>query len=109
MKFNLAKRKIVNQKPAHPVFRLHSLFLHPSENPVSTADGKTTETELALVEGMSLDRGFISPYFVTQPKDQLVWPIFLSMREKREISVNCFINGLMPAISNFFLVLARPS
>lgn len=39
---------------------------------ITTADGKTTETELTLVEGMSLDRGFISPYFVTQPKDQSV-------------------------------------
>lgn len=42
------------------------------EGIITTADGKTTETELTLMEGMSLDRGYISPYFVTQPKDQVV-------------------------------------
>lgn len=39
---------------------------------ITTQDGKTTETELTLVEGMSLDRGFISPYFVTNTKEQVV-------------------------------------
>jgi chaperonin GroEL len=42
------------------------------EGVITTADGKTTETELTVVEGMSLDRGFISPYFVTNTKDQTV-------------------------------------
>lgn len=31
-------------------------------------DGKTLEDELEVVEGMKFDRGYISPYFVTDPK-----------------------------------------
>lgn len=33
-------------------------------------DGKTLDNELEVVEGMKLDRGYISPYFVTNPKNQ---------------------------------------
>ena len=32
-------------------------------------DGKTLENELEVVEGMKFDRGYISPYFVTSPKN----------------------------------------
>eukprot|EP00669_Euglena_mutabilis_P006239 TRINITY_DN1924_c0_g1_i2.p1 TRINITY_DN1924_c0_g1~~TRINITY_DN1924_c0_g1_i2.p1 ORF type:complete len:420 (+),score=88.97 TRINITY_DN1924_c0_g1_i2:116-1261(+) len=39
---------------------------------ITVADGKTLDTELEVVEGMSLDRGYISPYFVTNTKTQKV-------------------------------------
>lgn len=37
---------------------------------ISVQDGKTVEDELEVVEGMSFDRGFISPYFITDAKRQ---------------------------------------
>ena len=37
---------------------------------ITVADGKTLDTELEVVEGMSVDRGFISPYFVINAKQQ---------------------------------------
>lgn len=37
---------------------------------MSEQDGKATENELEVVEGMKLDRGYISPYFVTNNKTQ---------------------------------------
>ena len=38
------------------------------EGVITVADGKTLENELEVVEGMRFDRGYISPYFVTDPK-----------------------------------------
>jgi len=39
---------------------------------ITVSDGKTMEHELEVVEGMKLDRGYISPYFVTNAKAQKV-------------------------------------
>ena len=39
---------------------------------ISLEDGKSTETELEISEGMRFDKGFISPYFVTNPKKMQV-------------------------------------
>lgn len=39
---------------------------------ITVSEGKTMEHELEVVEGMKFDRGYISPYFVTNSKNQRV-------------------------------------
>lgn len=40
------------------------------EGVITCQDGKTLEDELEVVEGMKFDRGYISPYFLTDAKTQ---------------------------------------
>ncbi|KAG2426300.1 hypothetical protein HXX76_013057 [Chlamydomonas incerta] len=42
------------------------------EGVITVNDGKTLENELEVVEGMKFDRGYISPYFVTDQKTMKV-------------------------------------
>merc|ERR1712216_1002829 len=63
------------------------------EGVITVADGKTLENELEVVEGMKFERGYISPYFVTNPKTQkceLENPFILIFEKK--------ISGLTPLL-----------
>lgn len=39
---------------------------------ITVSDGKALETEVEYVEGLKWDRGYISPYFITDPKTSKV-------------------------------------
>lgn len=70
------------------------------EGVITIADGKTLENELEVVEGMKLDRGYISPYFVTNQKNQkceLEDPIIL-LHEKKISTTNAVVKVLELAL-----------
>ncbi|THU63334.1 hypothetical protein C4D60_Mb01t14680 [Musa balbisiana] len=66
------------------------------EGVITVADGKTLDNELEVVEGMKFDRGYISPYFITDPKNQkceLEDPLIL-IHEKKISSINAVVKVL---------------
>jgi chaperonin GroEL len=56
-----------------------------SDGAISVEESKTTDTTLEVVEGMQFDRGYISPYFVTNPEKmvaELDEPLILLCEKK---------------------------
>ncbi|PFH38224.1 heat shock protein HSP60 [Besnoitia besnoiti] len=63
---------------------------------ITVSEGKTLTHELELVEGLNFDRGFISPYFITNSKEQKVEleKPFVLLYDKRISSVK----GILPVL-----------
>jgi len=56
-----------------------------SEGVVEIEEGKALETELNVVEGMQFDKGYISPYFMTNPETQecIMEDAYILLHEKK--------------------------
>lgn len=63
------------------------------EGVITVQDGRTLNDELETVEGMKFDRGYISPYFVNDPKTQMVEfeDAYILLVEKKISTLNALL------------------
>ncbi len=72
-----------------------------NEGVIEIEEGKSLETEKEVVEGMQFDKGFISPYFMTNPNTQecVLEDAYILIHEKKISNLRDFVPLLEKIVS----------
>jgi hypothetical protein len=116
------RRELFNRRDNGGITRLrNAAFEHfrsqkvGNEGVITVEEAKSLETELDVVEGMQFDRGYISPYFVTNA-EKMRAEICIALARKSPISRSplaemaptCAISSLEVTFLEFFFRPSRP-
>ena len=82
-----------------------------NEGVITVEEAKTAETELEVVEGMQFDRGYLSPYFVTNPEKMVadLEDPYILLHEKKLSNLQAMLPILEAAVqaSRPLLIIAE--